>query len=175
MKSTVHLEIAEGVDPFSTFTTKSKRTKLRAFIKMLRSLSGSGITSRGTTRPFIYVGTEQASAVVTLASVSAADTFTINGVAFTAVSGTPAANQFDISGTDTAAAASAVAAVTACVTANVAGLVEATNVLGVLTLKAKRKGLGGNAFTIATSNGTRLAITGSATRFSGGTETTLTF
>src|SRR5688500_10824444 len=41
---------------------------------------------------------EQARAVVTLAAVDVADTVTVNGQNFTAVAGTPAAEQFDQSG-----------------------------------------------------------------------------
>lgn len=107
----------------------------------------------------------KASGTVTLASVSAADTVTINGVVLTAVSGAPAADQFDISGTDTADAVSFCAAVAA--NATLAGLITAANVLGVVTLTAIVPGLPGNAITLASSNGTRLAV--SAARLAGGT------
>lgn len=114
------------------------------------------------------VAAVKASGTVTLASVAAADTVTINGVVLTAVSGAPAANQFDISGTDTADAVSFVAAVAA--NATLAGMVLATNVAGVVTLEAKVGGVIGNAITLASSNGTRLAV--SAARLAGGTDGT---
>lgn len=71
---------------------------------------------------------------LTLASVTAAHVFDINGVPFTALSGTPTSgnNEFDISGTDAAAGTSLAAAITACVTAGVAGQVQAGNLAGTI-------------------------------------------
>jgi phage tail sheath gpL-like len=116
----------------------------------------------------VEVGAVQATGTVTLASVTAADTVTINGVVLTAVSGAPAAGEFDISGTDTADAVSFCAAVAA--NATLAGLVTATSVLGVVTLTAIRGGVSGNAITLASSNGGRLAV--SAARLASGTDGT---
>lgn len=114
-----------------------------------------------------------ATGTVTCASVSAADTVTINGVVFTAVNGgTPGANEFDMSGTDTVDAASLAAAINASASALVSNHVTATSALGVVTLTAKNKGYPGNAVTVATSNGTRLAPSGA--RLTGGSSTALT-
>lgn len=112
----------------------------------------------------VDVASVQASGTVTLASAIATDTVTINGVVLTAVSGAPAAGQFDISGTNTAAAVSLVAAVAA--NATLAGMITATNLLGVVTLTAIQPGTVGNAITLASSNGTRLAV--SAARLASG-------
>jgi phage tail sheath gpL-like len=112
-----------------------------------------------------------ATGTVTCASASAADTVTINGTAFTAVSGTPAGNQFKVGVSDTADAASLVSAINASATAIVSNHVTASSALGVVTLTAKVPGHVGNAITLASSNGTRLAVSGA--RLTGGTHDTL--
>lgn len=112
-----------------------------------------------------------ASGTVTCASALAADTVTVSGVVLTAVSGAPGANQFDISGSNTAAAVSLAAAMNA--NATISGLVTATSALGVVTVTAKVKGVVGNAITLASSDGTRLAV--SAARLASGSNgTTIT-
>jgi len=116
----------------------------------------------------LQVAAVKASGTVTCASVLANDTVTINGVVLTAVNGTPAANQFDMSGNATAEAASLVAAINA--NATLAGLVLASNVAGVVTVEALNGGLSGNAISLASSNGTRLAV--SAAALAGGTNGT---
>jgi len=121
----------------------------------------------------LQVAAVKASGTVTCASVLAADTVTINGVVLTAVNGTPAADQFDMSGDATAEAVSLVAAINA--NATLAGMVLASNVAGVVTVTALNGGVSGNSITLASSNGTRLAV--SAARLasgSDGTATTLT-
>lgn len=121
-----------------------------------------------------------ASATVTAASVDAADTVTVNGVVFTAVSdSTPAANQFDMSGTDDETAASLANAINITASA-LAQLVTAVAVDDVVTISAKQPGLVGNAYTLVTSNNSRLANSVVATgRLAGGLEDpnaiTLTF
>jgi phage tail sheath gpL-like len=112
-----------------------------------------------------------ATGTVTCASVLAADTVTVSGVLLTAVSGAPAADQFDMSGTDTATATSLALAMNS--NATISGIVTATSALGVVTLTAKVKGVVGNAITLASSNGTRLAA--SAARLTSGSDgTTIT-
>lgn len=103
---------------------------------------------------------KRASCTVTCASVSAADTVTVNGSVFTAVNGgTPTAAQFDMSGSDTADAAALVAAINATTDVLVAGIIKAKSAAGVVTIYSVATGTAGNAYTITTSNGTRLAIT----------------
>lgn len=190
-KATLHLELAEGVDPFGHNTTRPKRTIFREFGKLLKRVISGGVLSRNTTRPTAIAGLVQAAAVVTCAavanadtvtiggqaltatqqnarstvtcaSVSAADTVTVNGVVFTAVNGgTPTAVQFDMSGTDTATAASLVAAINASINVLVSGIVTAANAAGVVTVRAVTAGTAGNSITLVSSNGTRLAASGS--------------
>lgn len=97
-----------------------------------------------------------ASATVTFASAVGADTVTVNGVVFTAVSGAAGANQFDISGGNTTGAASLASSINNSATALVPATVIATAAVGVLTIKAVVPGITGNAYTLATSNNTRL-------------------
>jgi len=87
---------------------------------------------------------------------------------------TVASNQFDFTGTNTQTAACLVAALAASATSLVSGHVVGSNVAGVVTISAKKKGLLGNAITIA-SSGATLAITGSVSRLAGGTETAVNY
>lgn len=116
----------------------------------------------------VTVNPIKASGTVTLASVLAADTVTVAGTVFTAVSGTPTGAQFDISGSDTADAVSLVAAINA--HATVSKYVVASSALGVVTLTAVVAGNLGNLVTLASSNGTRLAVSGAV--LSGGSNAT---
>jgi len=111
----------------------------------------------------------RATGTVTCASVAAADTFTLNGVVYTAVNGAPASNvQFDMSGSDTADATSLVNAINSATPAQVGvyGLIKARSAAGVVTLYAVTGGTAANAYTLASSNGGRLAVSG-ATMASG--------
>lgn len=117
----------------------------------------------------------KASGSITLASVADSDTLTIGGVAFTAQDADPGANEFLQTGSDTADAAAAAAAINASTTAGIAGCVTASSSGAVLTITAVVPGKIGNAITLATSNGTRLAITGGASRLASGAETSVSF
>lgn len=105
----------------------------------------------------------RSAATCTCASAQAGDTVTVNGVVYTAVSGTPAANEFDISGNDTAAATSLAASINAALITDtgVFGKIQAKSALGVVTIFALITGTGGDAYTLVSSNGSRLAVTGS--------------
>lgn len=133
----------------------------------------------------------QASCTLTLASVLNAQTVTINGVVITAHTNTQANNQFTIAGDDLGAAAALALAINNSTTAALADVIAsvATN---VVTVKARRGGISGNAITVAASAATVTiggsAVSGkfgagappttvvpSAERLSGGSEATLTF
>ena len=113
----------------------------------------------------------KASATVTCASVQAADTVVVRGVTFTAANGSPTSAEFDMSGTNTACGASLAAAINANTTLD--GIVLASAASGVVTITALQPGELGNAVTLTTSNGTRLAATGSG-RLASGAETVVT-
>jgi hypothetical protein len=79
-------------------------------------------------------------------------------------------NEFDLGGTDTQVAAWLTTAINASSTALVSAHVRASSTAAVVSVYAKTTGPQGNAITTASSNGTRLAITGSAARLLGGTQ-----
>jgi phage tail sheath gpL-like len=108
-----------------------------------------------------------ATGTITSAAAAAADTVTINGVTFTASSTPSGESEWEIDGDDTADAAALVAKINAHSNALISGVVTASNVAGVITLTAVQKGRTGNCITLASSNGTRLAV--SAARLTGGT------
>lgn len=122
----------------------------------------------------ITINSCQAAATVTCASVAAADTVTVGGVVFTAIANgsTPSSyKQFSVGASDNACATNLAAAINAqqkspAVNRTVTA-VAATN---VVTITADAEGTGGNAITLVTSNGTRLAATGSG-NLAGGTAT----
>jgi hypothetical protein len=113
-----------------------------------------------------------ATGTVTMASAAAADTVTLNGVVFTAVTGAvtgvAASTSWSIDGTDTAAATSFCQSINfgASGVALVKEFFSAVNTAGVVTLYAKPRGVVGNAFTLASSHNTRLAVSGA--RLTGG-------
>lgn len=106
-----------------------------------------------------------ATGTVTVASIQADDTITINNVTLTGKSSPSGESQFDSDGTDTVVAT----AIAACINANssLTGIVTASSSGAVVTVSAYIKGLIGNAITLASSNGTRLAV--SAARLASGT------
>lgn len=107
----------------------------------------------------------QASGTLTLASVVATNTATINGVVFTAIASGATGNQFNVGGSDTVTAANLAAVINASVTALIPGYVTATSALGVVTVTSAFYGLGGNQSTLVGSTN----ITASAARLTGGT------
>ena len=102
-----------------------------------------------------------------------ADTITINGLVYTAVAGAKADNtEFSIDGDDTATATDIAASVTADTRTGTLGDVTATSAVAVVTLVQTLGGTAGNATTLASSDGTRLAVSGAT--FSGGTDGPIT-
>ena len=110
-----------------------------------------------------------ATGTVTLASVLADDTVTINGLVYTAVAGVKANNtEFSIDGSDTVDAADLVDSITNDTRQGTLKDITATNAAGVVTLTSTAIGTAGNAVTLVSSNGTRLAVSGAT--FSGGVD-----
>lgn len=113
---------------------------------MLIGMKQSGTNNR------IQSGLVAATATLTsTAAAVAAETFTLNGVVFTARASAPAANEFILSATPATQAANIAAAINASVTVGVVGLVLATNVAGVTTLTATTSGPSGDGFTLTES------------------------
>ena len=108
-----------------------------------------------------------ATGTVTLASVLAADTVTVNGLVYTAVSGTKADNtEFDIDGSDTVDATDLADSITNDVRVGTLNDVTAIGAAAVVTMTASVSGTVGNAVTLVSSNGSRLAVSGAT--FAGG-------
>ena len=108
-----------------------------------------------------------ATGTVTLASVLAGDTVTINGLVYTAVAGVKANNtEFSIDGSDTVDAADLVDSITNDTRQGTLKDITATNAAGVVTLTSTAIGTAGDAVTLVSSDGTRLAVSGAT--FSGG-------
>ena len=162
MRTTVHINIAEGVDPFAHRISRSKRAKVREFQAVVKKLVSGSIASRGTSRPTMIAGTAAASGTVTLSGSSGTVGATINGAAVTTAFAT----------SDTVTAAALAAAINASANALVKDLVTATSAGGVVTITAVRKGKSGNCITLAASG---TGATASVARLAGGTETTLAF
>tara|TARA_R110002167_G_scaffold331706_1_gene538375 strand:+ start:18998 stop:19882 length:885 start_codon:yes stop_codon:yes gene_type:complete len=111
-----------------------------------------------------------ATATATCASVLAADTVTVNGLLYTAVSGARANDtEFSIDTSDTACALDLAAAITADTRTGTLNDVTAVSAIGVVTMTTSVAGTAGNATTLVSSNGTRLAVTGSGF-FTGGVD-----
>jgi len=108
----------------------------------------------------------QAAATATCAAVTANDTVTIGGLALTAIAdnGTPTAVQFKIgsgggAGQNAECATNLAAAINANTTLN--KFVVASAAAAVVTVTALNASLLGSKVTFVSSNGTRLAVTGS--------------
>lgn len=99
----------------------------------------------------LSAGLIQASGTITLSSLVATDTVTVNGVVFTAVASGATGNQFNVGGTDTITATNLAAAINASSTAKVINVVTAAAVAAVVTVTAVQPGLAGNMNTIAIS------------------------
>lgn len=127
--------------------TPTGRSLFRFILNFLWGLLGGA--KAGTTVQVFPDGAEGVTAVgkVTLASCSAGAVIDINGVPFTAVSGTAksGANEFAQSGTDTQDAAALAASINACTDARISGILTATSASGVVTLTAALKAGLGNA------------------------------
>lgn len=137
-----------------------------ALVTVAAPATSATITTNGTA---LTAAQHRASCTVTFASVADADTITVNGLVITAKTSPSGAYQFARGGTDAADALAFVnclnalttAGSTAVTAAAVYGLIEANRPAadGVVNIYAIAEGTAGNAYTIVTSNGTRLAIT----------------
>lgn len=146
-----------------TATLEYSALSARAIVTAAAVANADTITINGQA---ITATQKRASCTVTVASIQADDTVTVNGVVFTAKA-VPSGNyQFDSDGTDTQVAAALVTKINAATlrsneaaSAGIYNKIEAKSSAGAITLYAITEGTAGNSYTIATSNGTRLAIT----------------
>jgi hypothetical protein len=117
--------------------------------------SGDTVTLNGVA---LTATQHHATGTVTCASVLDGDTVTVQGIVFTAEDGVADVDSFDMSSTDTDTGDDLVRCING--HPSLAGIVTATAALGVVTVRAVSAGTGGNALTLASSNGTRLAVSG---------------
>lgn len=165
---TLTVTAGDGVTPVTT----SARTTAINLKNTFDALAGGNKTVAYTVAT--RTSGAYASGTVTCASAAENDTVTLGGVVFTAVNGTPTGDQFDMSlATDTLVAADLVRAYNASTTDGAAGCATASNLAGVVTFTASTPGKIGNAITLASSNGTRLEVSGA--RLADGAETLTTF
>lgn len=170
MATLYSIDISTG-DHAQPLTSGKPRDSLLKLAKTLLALA-SGHRPGSTTITVRNTGVA-ATGTVTCAAAAAADTVTINGVAFTAVAGAAGANQFSIDGTDTADAAALAAAINASSTAGISGIVSATSDGAVVTVSCMVPGKVGNAITLASSSGVTLAVSGA--KLTGGSESRFTY
>lgn len=183
MKSTLHIEMAEGLDPFVQLAGRPQAERFREFIKRVKVLVSGGLIGRAANPPSAIAGTAQATGTATAAAVQAADTVTlngqaltatqhhargtatldtviatdileVNGVEFTAVAADPEGNEFLVGVDDTATAVNLAAAINASTHEDIAGVVTATSATTVVTIRAVDAGTGGNAITLETPDTT---------------------
>jgi hypothetical protein len=127
---------------------------------------GNGAVRGGGGNLVISTNAVASSATATAASVANGDTITIGGVVLTAATETQDSTHFLIgSVTNTVAAANLVKTILANTTLQ--KLVTASSAAAVATISCIVPGLIGNQVTLVSSNGTRLAVTGSGYLASG--------
>lgn len=144
------LQMPKGVIPD---LATDRRQALLALARQFEAMaSGMAPGQPGESRVTIVPGStnaqlKAAQAIVTLATCVAGTVIEINGVRFTAISGTAvqANNQFDISGADAADATSLAAIINGCTSAGISGVVKACNLATTATLASV---LAGDTITI---------------------------
>lgn len=130
-------------------------------------VNDDGVPS-GTLTLVSAVANTFATGTVTMASAQAADTVTVNGLLYTAVSGAKADNtEFSIDTSDDAAATDLADSITNDTRSGTVGDLSATSSTDTVTITTDVEGAAGNAVTLVSSNGTRLAVSGAGTLTSG--------
>lgn len=109
----------------------------------------------------------QATGTITCAGVLAADTVTVGGIVFTAITGSATAGQFDRSGSDAQTTTNLVTAINSSTLSSILTASVSLSNSSLINLEIISPGSAGNSVTLTSSNGTRLAVAG----FSGGSGT----
>jgi hypothetical protein len=129
---------------------------------VIKCLFETGAHATGTFTVSAPTAGVRASGTATLASTIANDILTIRGVAFTAKAATPGANEFLVGIDDTATAANLAAAINASVSAEIAGIITASSLTNVVTVRAVAYGTAGNAYTFTETSDT-ITVSGAGT------------
>lgn len=152
--------------------TTARHEVIHEVINLLEGISGGALNAAMN----VKLGAVAATRTGTFTDEpTAADTLTINGVAFTARASGAVANEFNIVTGGTAAAdaagnaAALAAAINASTTAGILDVVYASSALGVLTITSKQAGKVGNGIVLAESMGN---FTLAGTALTGGTQST---
>jgi phage tail sheath gpL-like len=153
------------VAKFSKDTT-ANYVAIRELINLMEGMASG--TYNGAMN--VKLGAVQASKTGTFTgNPTAADTVTVNGVAFTARASGAVANEYNIGADATANAAALAASINASVTAGIVDVVLASSALGVITFKSKQAGKVGNSIVLSESTGN---FTLAGTVLAGGTQST---
>lgn len=148
----------------SQLSSSKPKEQAQALARLMKAMAS------GMHRAVVKVGTAaaapvQASATATCASVAADDTITIGKTTLTAKASPSGENEFSQAGSDTADAAALVSKINA--HSVLSKLVYASSSAGVVTITAHQPGSIGNHIVLTSSNGSRLAVTGSGYLASG--------
>lgn len=128
---------------------------------------GPSVKAEGDLTLVSAVANAFATGVVTCASVEVGDTVTVNGLVYTAVVGTKADNtEFDQAGTNDQCATDLADSIDNDTRVGTTGDLSATSSTDEVTITTDVLGTAGNAITLVSSNGIRLAVSGAV--FTGG-------
>ena len=171
MAANINLKLSLRDSDTSTLSRdlQPEDNKMRySVVQRLQMIVGRMATGNnpGSVEVSVSASSNQASGTVTAATVQAADTITINGVVLTAVASSPAANQFIATADNTETAVNIAAAINSSASALLSQQVSASSAGAVVTIRSLFDGAAGNQATLASSNNTRLAVSGA--RLSGG-------
>lgn len=166
MSSSLNISIKSNRADVSTLVLDDSAPKeaLLRVAKELRSIA-SGAADGNVKVSYSTSAPVQASGTITLSGVSEDDTVTIGKTTLTAKASPSGEDQFSQAGTNTQDGDSLASKINA--HSVLSKLVNAVNVAGVVTVTAHQAGSIGNHIALASSNGTRLAVTGSGYLTSG--------
>ncbi len=151
-----------GIDTIIEIRSEDANLTYQTSAQTLEILSADAADdgqSSGTLTLVSAVANAFSTGTVTCLGAQVGDSVTINGLAYTAVSGTKVNNiTFDIDGDDEADATDLVDSVNNDVRAGTSGDISAANTLGVVTFTTDVEGVAGDAITLVSSDGTRMAV-----------------
>jgi hypothetical protein len=145
------------------------RTNLVRLSTYLEALATGAVSGVNGSNKCIVGGFTNAYGTITLSSTGpvATNTFTLNGVTFTAIASGATGNQFNIGGSLAATAANIASAINASTSDAVSGVVSASSSGAVVTISALAPGKLGNGNTVAAgtfANGAFVNFSSSGTK-----------
>lgn len=157
---TLNISIKVNSADASQFTQKGKHQSLINCSKLVGAIACGAKPGATVAVAVSSADPVAASGTITCASVADSDTVTIAGTVLTAKTSPVGSAQWARGGTNTVDAA----ALTACINAHatVSQYVTASSALGVVTITANVRGVIGNLISLASSDNTTLAKSGTA-------------